>query len=57
MALADIKSFIPLDEVVEAMAAVGKLMHPSLKETAEGGLAQTPTAKVFTQRLKGLGAS
>jgi L-serine dehydratase len=52
MALAGVKSFIPMDEVVEAMAAVGKLMHPSLKETAEGGLAQTKTAKVFTERFK-----
>lgn len=52
MALAGVESFIPMDEVVEAMAAVGKLMHPSLKETAEGGLAQTQTAKVFTERFK-----
>lgn len=52
MALAGVKSFIPMDEVVEAMAAVGKLMHPSLKETAEGGLAQTPVAKAFTERFK-----
>jgi L-serine dehydratase len=54
MALAGVKSFIPMDEVVEAMAAVGKLMHPSLKETAEGGLAQTPTAKSFTEKFKGV---
>jgi L-serine dehydratase len=52
MALAGVKSFIPMDEVVEAMAAVGKLMHPSLKETAEGGLAQTKAAKAFTERFK-----
>lgn len=52
MALAGIKSFVPMDEVVEAMAAVGKMMHPSLKETAEGGLAQTPAAKAFTERFK-----
>ncbi len=52
MALAGVKSFIPMDQVVEAMAAVGKLMHPSLKETAEGGLAQTPVAKDFTERFK-----
>lgn len=52
MALAGVQSFIPMDEVVEAMAAVGKLMHPSLKETAEGGLAQTKTAKDFTERFK-----
>lgn len=53
MALAGVKSFIPMDQVVEAMAAVGKLMHPSLKETAEGGLAQTPVAKAFTEKFKG----
>lgn len=53
MALAGVNSFIPMDEVVEAMAAVGKLMHPSLKETAEGGLAQTPTAQSFTEKFKG----
>jgi len=52
MALAGVQSFIPMDEVVEAMAAVGKMMHPSLKETAEGGLAQTKTAKAFTERFK-----
>jgi L-serine dehydratase len=52
MALAGVKSFVPMDEVVEAMAAVGKMMHPSLKETAEGGLAQTKTAKDFTERFK-----
>jgi L-serine dehydratase len=51
MALAGVKSFIPLDEVVEAMAMVGKLMHPSLKETAEGGLATTPSAIAFTQKF------
>jgi L-serine dehydratase len=52
LALAGVNSFIPMDEVVEAMAAVGKLMHPSLKETAEGGLAQTETARRFTERFK-----
>ncbi len=52
MALAGVKSFIPMDQVVEAMAAVGKLMHPSLKETAEGGLAQTPIAQAFTEHFK-----
>lgn len=52
MAMAGVQSFVPMDEVVEAMAAVGKLMHPSLKETAEGGLAQTKTAKSFTERFK-----
>lgn len=51
MALAGIKSFVPIDEVVDAMAEVGRLMSPRLKESAEGGLAQTPTAQNFTQRF------
>jgi L-serine dehydratase len=45
MALAGIKSVIPPDEVIDAMRSVGEMMHPSLKETAEGGLATTPTAR------------
>jgi L-serine dehydratase len=49
MALAGVKSFIPIDEVITAMAEVGRLMHPRLKESAEGGLAQTPTALAFTK--------
>jgi L-serine dehydratase len=51
MALAGIKSFVPLDEVVDAMVEVGRLMSPRLKESAEGGLAQTPTAVKFTQKF------
>jgi L-serine dehydratase len=51
MAMADIVSFIPIDEVVDAMAHVGKLMPRQLKETAEGGLATTQTAEAFTQQL------
>ena len=45
MALADIKSAIPADEVIMAMKQVGDKMSSSLKETAEGGLAKTPTAE------------
>ncbi|MFZ2462540.1 MAG: L-serine ammonia-lyase, iron-sulfur-dependent, subunit alpha, partial [Caldibacillus thermoamylovorans] len=35
---------IPCDEVIEAMFRVGKMMPSSLRETAQGGLAVTPTA-------------
>ncbi len=49
MALADIKSFIPPDEVLDAMKSVGLMMHPDLKETAAGGLAATPTGKAAAQ--------
>ncbi len=51
MALAGVKSFIPIDEVVDAMAEIGKLMPRQLKESADGGLAQTPTARAFTNQF------
>lgn len=44
MALAGIESVIPPDEVVAAMYQVGRQMPSIFKETAEGGLAVTPTA-------------
>ena len=44
LALAGIGSVIPPDEAILAMKRVGDAMHPALKETAEGGLAATPTA-------------
>lgn len=45
LALAGITSAIPADEVIWSMKKVGDAMSASLKETAEGGLAATPTAK------------
>lgn len=45
MALAGIGSAIPCDEVIDAMRAVGDAMPPSLRETGEGGMAATPTAR------------
>jgi L-serine dehydratase len=54
MALAGITSFIPFDEVVEAMARVGKMMSPDLRETARGGCAATPTAKTYVLKMSGL---
>lgn len=53
MALAGIKSKIPVDEVIEAMYQVGKSMPTSLKETAEGGLAATPTGKQYAKEIFG----
>ncbi len=44
MALADIESAIPADEVFDAMREIGDLMSRELKETGKGGLAVTPTA-------------
>lgn len=45
MVLAGIKSAIPLDEVIDAMNEIGKQMPCSLRETAQGGLAITPTGR------------
>lgn len=53
MALAGIESIIPCDEVIMAMKKVGDLMSYTLKETSEGGLAATPTAKKISQKLYG----
>lgn len=52
MALAGIKSVIPPDEVVEAMAEIGRLMPVALKETSDGGLAKTPTGRAIAERLE-----
>lgn len=43
MALAGIRSKIPPDEVIDAMRSVGQMIPESLRETAKGGLAATPT--------------
>ena len=49
MALAGLSSPIPCDEVIDAMAAVGRAMPPSLRETGEGGLAATPTGRKIAE--------
>ncbi|MFD2729730.1 L-serine ammonia-lyase, iron-sulfur-dependent, subunit alpha [Enterococcus camelliae] len=53
MALAGIESVIPPDEVVAAMYQVGRQMPSMFRETAEGGLAMTPTAQKLTQSIMG----
>ncbi len=44
LAMADIMSKIPADEIVDAMEQTGQLMSPLLKESSKGGLAATKTA-------------
>ncbi|MEW8973796.1 MAG: L-serine ammonia-lyase, iron-sulfur-dependent, subunit alpha [Tissierellaceae bacterium] len=51
MALAEVQSIVPFDEVVESMYKVGKAMPESLRETALGGLAATATGKACAKRL------
>jgi len=51
MALAGITSAIPADQVFDAMREVGEKMHPSLRETGEGGLAATKEGIRITKTL------
>ncbi len=48
LVMAGVASKIPFDEVVWAMYKVGRQLPPELRETAQGGIAITPTA----QKLK-----
>ena len=52
MALAGVRSMIPPDEVVEAMAEIGRMMPVALKETSDGGLARTPSGIAAAKRLE-----
>lgn len=47
MALANARCVVPFDDVVIAMRDIGRRMPRALKETAEGGLATTPTGLRF----------
>ncbi len=51
LALADIESKIPTDEVVDALCQTGQLMSPMLKESSQAGLAKTKTALKIEQRV------
>jgi L-serine dehydratase len=53
MALAGIKSVIPVDEVIQAMREVGAALPESLRETAQGGLAATPSGIALAQKIFG----
>ena len=45
LAIAGLESVIPPDEVILAMASVGRMLPPELRETGEGGIADTPTGR------------
>ncbi|WP_019155398.1 L-serine ammonia-lyase, iron-sulfur-dependent, subunit alpha [Robertmurraya massiliosenegalensis] len=53
MALAGITSRIPCDEVISAMYEIGKSMPSALRETAQGGLAATPTGRRLEAEIFG----
>ena len=53
MALAGIEAKIPADECLDAQREVGEALSTTLKETAKGGLATTPTGKKLRDQVFG----
>lgn len=53
MAMAGVRSVIPSDEVIDVMLEVGSAMPEKHRETAKGGLAQTPTGRKIMKELYG----
>ncbi|KIL50432.1 serine dehydratase subunit alpha [Jeotgalibacillus alimentarius] len=53
MALAGVTSKIPCDEVIDAMYKIGQTMPVALRETAQGGLAATPTGRELEAKIFG----
>jgi L-serine dehydratase len=51
IAIADVSSVIPVDEVIEAMGEIGASMETRYKETALGGLAMTKTGQRISKRV------
>lgn len=52
MAISGIKNIIPADEVIDAMGEIGDSLPKALRETGNGGLAATPTARNITEKLQ-----
>ena len=51
LAMAGITSRIPADEVIDAMGEIGRHMPESVRETAQGGLAATPTGQEIAETV------
>lgn len=51
MALAGVRSVIPVDEVIDAMDRIGRSLPHTLRETSEGGLATTETGRRLAERI------
>ncbi len=51
MTLAGVQSVIPVDDVILALDTIGRSMPRSIRETAEGGLAATPSGKALARRI------
>ena len=55
MALAGVKTVIPVDEGITCMYNVGRSLPSAHRETGEGGLAATPTGREIMERIFGDG--
>lgn len=51
IAVANVSSVIPVDEVIEAMGEIGSSMETRYKETALGGLAATKTGQAIAKKV------
>ena len=51
MSMLGVESFIPMDEVVEAMMSISATMNESIRETALGGLAITKTGLKIREKM------
>lgn len=51
MAMAGIKSAIPVDEAIDSMRRIGNALPSSLRETSEGGLAVTESARKIAEQM------
>ncbi|WP_312614509.1 L-serine ammonia-lyase, iron-sulfur-dependent, subunit alpha [Oscillibacter sp.] len=52
MALAGVESRVPVDQVIDCMGAVGRKMSEEFRETALGGLADSPFGREVKERMK-----
>lgn len=57
MSLAGVESVVPFDDVVKAMNEIGRMMPCEIKETSEGGLANTKTGIGYKNWLRSSGAN
>lgn len=52
MALAGVESRVPVDQVIDCMGAVGRRLPVEFRETALGGLADTPFGRQIKEKMR-----
>ncbi|MBI5411713.1 L-serine ammonia-lyase, iron-sulfur-dependent, subunit alpha [Candidatus Peregrinibacteria bacterium] len=53
LSLLGVESFVPMDEVLQAMMSIASNMPEGIRETALGGLAVTPTGCALCRKMQG----